>query len=176
MTAGCRGCIAVNRGGQAVNHSEMCRSRVSGELVKKGDKRVSREKERWEEELTEALQDEDINLNKEEEEEEEERMEEEEEREEKSDEEERDIVMELSRPVKKWNRGVEQMENKMREENLFWGDLDEVRQESHVIGRKYWDDLSGAELDPSLVMAARSEEMKEFAKRNVYNKVPIRKC
>ncbi len=28
MTAGCRGCVAVNRGGQAVNHSEICRSRI----------------------------------------------------------------------------------------------------------------------------------------------------
>ena len=51
MTAGCKGCIAVNRGGQAVNHAEACRNRISEELVKKGDVRVMREKERWEEEF-----------------------------------------------------------------------------------------------------------------------------
>ena len=36
MTAGCRGCIAANRGGQAVNHSEACRSRIGDELGKRG--------------------------------------------------------------------------------------------------------------------------------------------
>ncbi len=62
MTAGCRGCAAVNRGGQAVNHSEDCRKRIKEELVKKGDSRVSREREKWEEELTEALEEEDKKL------------------------------------------------------------------------------------------------------------------
>jgi hypothetical protein len=71
MTAGCKGCIAVNRGGQAVNHSEACRNRISEELVKKGDVRVMREKERWEEELTGALKEEEKKVVKERSEEEE---------------------------------------------------------------------------------------------------------
>ena len=61
MTAGCRGCIAVNRGGQAVHHSGTCRERIVEELVKKGDSRVDRrEKERREDESAEALRDEQI--------------------------------------------------------------------------------------------------------------------
>jgi hypothetical protein len=34
MTPGCKGCVAVNRGGQAVNHSESCRARITEELEK----------------------------------------------------------------------------------------------------------------------------------------------
>jgi hypothetical protein len=68
------------------------------------------------------------------------------------------------------------MKKKIEEDNLFWGDMNGLRQEGHDVGKKYWDDLSGEELDPSLVMAARSEELKEFVKHNVYNKVPISKC
>ena len=40
----------------------------------------------------------------------------------------------------------------------------------------YYDDRTGEELDASLVMAARAEEMKEFVKHNVYNKVSLQKC
>jgi hypothetical protein len=132
MTAGCRGCISVNRGGQAVNHSEACRNGIGEELVKKGDARVMREKERWEEELTGALKEEERNVVKE-----------------RSEEEERareerlfgDIVMELSKPVERWNSEAEVMKKKIEEENLFWGDLDELRHGGHVVGKKYWDDL-----------------------------------
>ena len=42
--------------------------------------------------------------------------------------------------------------------------------------RKYWDDLSSKALNPRLVTKARAEEMREFAKRNVYEKVPIEDC
>ena len=55
MTPGCRGCIALNRGGQAVNHSETCRERTVKELGDQGDDRIIKDKERREEELTEAL-------------------------------------------------------------------------------------------------------------------------
>ena len=41
---------------------------------------------------------------------------------------------------------------------------------------QYWDDLSGRPLDPALVQQARREEMKEFAKHEVYRKVPIKEC
>ena len=66
--------------------------------------------------------------------------------------------------------------DKMSQGNMCLGDLNALRQEGHDLGKQYWDDLSGEELDPSMVMAARSEELKEFVKHNVYNKVPICKC
>ena len=49
-----------------------------------------------------------------------------------------------------------------------------ISEESDV--RKYWDDLSGKELNPKLVKKARMEEMKEVNKHNVYVKVPIEEC
>jgi len=42
--------------------------------------------------------------------------------------------------------------------------------------KKYWDDLSDKELNPKLINKARAEEMREFAKQNVYEKVPIEEC
>ena len=161
-----------------MNHSEACRNRIGEELIKKGDVRVMREKERWEEGLTGAIKEEErkmvIERSEEEERIEEERLfgDEEEIEEQEVNDEEEDIVMELSKSVKKWNGGEETMKKKMEEENMCWGDLNGIRQEGHVMGKRYWDDLSGEELDPSMVMAARSEELKELAKRNVYNKVP----
>ena len=41
---------------------------------------------------------------------------------------------------------------------------------------EYWDDLSGEEMDPELVEAARKDEMDEHNKHNVYVKVPLREC
>ena len=38
------------------------------------------------------------------------------------------------------------------------------------------DDMSGKELNPSLVKAARGEEMEEFKKHTVYKKVPLNQC
>ena len=40
----------------------------------------------------------------------------------------------------------------------------------------YWDDITGKELNPEKVVLARAEEMKEFAKHNVYTKVPLAQC
>ena len=40
----------------------------------------------------------------------------------------------------------------------------------------FWDDMSGKELNPSLVRKAREDEMEEFRKHKVYVKVPIEKC
>ena len=48
------------------------------------------------------------------------------------------------------------------QENMYWGDLNAVRHEEQVLRKQYCDDLSGEEVDPSMVMAARSEELKEF--------------
>ena len=45
--------------------------------------------------------------------------------------------------------------------------------EGNLHGETYWDDLSGQELDSTMVRAAREEEMKEIYKREVYSKVPI---
>ena len=41
---------------------------------------------------------------------------------------------------------------------------------------KIWDDVSGNELKRELVEAAREEEMREFDKHKVYEKVPITEC
>jgi len=41
---------------------------------------------------------------------------------------------------------------------------------------EYWGDLSGKALDSRLVNKARAEEMREFKKYNVYEKVPIEEC
>ena len=42
--------------------------------------------------------------------------------------------------------------------------------------RKYWDDMSGKELDPRIVKNAREEDIEEFRNRQVYIKVPISEC
>ena len=39
-----------------------------------------------------------------------------------------------------------------------------------------WDDMSGKKLKPELVAKARSEEMQEGFKHQVYSKVPIQDC
>ena len=42
--------------------------------------------------------------------------------------------------------------------------------------RKYWDDVSGEELDASLTQAARREEIEAIHSMKVYKKVPISQC
>ena len=42
--------------------------------------------------------------------------------------------------------------------------------------KRYWDDMSGKELDPRLVSKARLEDMEEFRKHKVYVKVRIEEC
>jgi hypothetical protein len=71
---------------------------------------------------------------------------------------------------KRWNSDEERMNEK-----LYWGSLSEVQRDNDVIIRA-WDDITGVELDPSLVMAARIEEMREVKKHGVYIKVPINTC
>ena len=39
-----------------------------------------------------------------------------------------------------------------------------------------WDDVSGKELDPRKVRAARREEMEYYKKMGVYDKVPLEEC
>ena len=42
--------------------------------------------------------------------------------------------------------------------------------------RQYWDDITGEQLDSSLVEQAIAEEMDTYAKHGVYRKVPIGDC
>ena len=44
------------------------------------------------------------------------------------------------------------------------------------LGLEAWDDVSGKALDPGMVKEARKEEMEEFRKHEVYEKVPIEEC
>ena len=53
---------------------------------------------------------------------------------------------------------------------------DESTQEYQENMARYWDDVSGKELNGSQVREARKEEMKEFEKHKVYVKVPIAQC
>ena len=62
MTPGCRGCSALNRGGQSVNHSEECRSSFEKELEAEGDDRIENEKVKREDALTEELKNEEEKL------------------------------------------------------------------------------------------------------------------
>ena len=41
---------------------------------------------------------------------------------------------------------------------------------------RYWDDKSGKELDPGMIKDARCEEMEEFKKHRVYDKVPLQEA
>ena len=66
--------------------------------------------------------------------------------------------MGLSKLVSDWSGGVNSMSKVMREEHTFWGDLHEIRHERHIVGERYYDDLTGEELDASLVIAARADK------------------
>ena len=52
--------------------------------------------------------------------------------------------------------------------------IDEVRNWEEV--QKFWDDLSGRELNKEGVTNARIEELGEFNKHQVYDKVPEEEC
>ena len=43
-------------------------------------------------------------------------------------------------------------------------------------GRQVYDDISGQELDGSMVMMARAEEMEELRRHGVYVKAPLTQC
>ena len=44
------------------------------------------------------------------------------------------------------------------------------------VHQKYWDEMSGKELDPTAGEKTRLEELGELAKHGVYKKVPISEC
>ena len=48
--------------------------------------------------------------------------------------------------------------------------------EFKVILAQRWDEISGKELDPQMIAAARKEEMQEYYKHKVYSKVPLKQC
>ena len=52
---------------------------------------------------------------------------------------------------------------------------EEIHQ-THPEEGEYWDSSSGAPLQPSLVQQARMEEILQFRKHGVYQKVPVREC
>jgi len=56
------------------------------------------------------------------------------------------------------------------------GPCDEDKAEFRASMERYWDDVSGKELDPKMVQRAREEEMCEFRKHTVYEKVPLAQC
>ncbi len=49
---------------------------------------------------------------------------------------------------------------------------DNPAESAHWLAR-YWDDITGKELDPGMVSEPRKEEMKEFKKHTAYTKVPL---
>ena len=55
--------------------------------------------------------------------------------------------------------------------------IDQVsRYYSYPEEERHWDEMSGKELDPDLIKAARAEEMHEFRKHKVYDKVPVQEA
>ena len=67
---------------------------------------------------------------------------------------------------------------KLEREGRYWGDLGMIREirTGSLIEQRVWDDITGRELDWGGVVAARAEEMVEFTKHGVYEKVPIEEC
>ena len=69
---------------------------------------------------------------------------------------------------KRWDSGIKEMNQALNSEG-YWGSMSEVKEET-VMYKAVYDDISGQELDASLVLAARAEEMQEFRKHGVYAK------
>ena len=57
------------------------------------------------------------------------------------------------------------------EGKLDWSEATEDEAEG-----RFWDDISGKEMDPEKVRKAREEEMDEYRKHGVYEKVPVAEC
>ena len=55
-----------------------------------------------------------------------------------------------------------------------WGKINQLQ--NYECEERFWDDMSGEELEPNLIRLARAEEMAEVRKHNVYTKVPITQC
>jgi hypothetical protein len=74
--------------------------------------------------------------------------------------------------VEEEDMGMEYMIQKVTNKTPYWGDISDVANQEIM----YWDDMSGEPLISSEVQRARTEEMEEFKKHQVYTKVPIQKC
>ena len=61
---------------------------------------------------------------------------------------------------------------------IFEGGWDKVSEVTNVaeLWKKYWDDISGKELRPDLIRAAREEELKVVDKMGVWELLPISEC
>ena len=53
---------------------------------------------------------------------------------------------------------------------------DEALHEVDCSGMKAYDDISGQELEPKLMIKARKEEIEYFRKMGVYEKVSLKEC
>jgi hypothetical protein len=90
--------------------------------------------------------------------------------------------MDIGRTGEQQGRKWEDMEkrdmDRLNKESEHWGKLGEIRElkMGRYKQRRVWDDITGRELDWSGVVAARAEEMVEFTKHGVYEKVPISEC
>ncbi len=63
-----------------------------------------------------------------------------------------------------------------RDRRIERGFIGSVEANEHSQGEEYWDDINGKKLDPELVGLARKEEIEEYRKHGVYEKVPIEEC
>jgi hypothetical protein len=65
---------------------------------------------------------------------------------------------------------------KLKEESEYWGSLGTLQEMMGGMQVRIWDDMTGRELDWNAVLVARMEEIEEFRKRKVYEKVPLKQC
>ena len=177
-TVGCHGCIAVSRNVPAQNHSEICRERIEKMLREEGNQRLKEADERMAEHLANRMK----------------RAREEDETMENKDPHSGQLQQKRSRGDERTKRKRSKEEQGNEDDSQvhksrLLTDEEEQRMnamidfiDSFVLSVErleetvYWDDLSGKELTPSLVRAARLEELGEIAKHGVYLKVPIKEC
>ena len=67
------------------------------------------------------------------------------------------------------------LQSKLTREQCNWGETTDAHQCLQYLNEGF-DDVSGRRLDPSLVIAARAEELKELREHGVYVKFPIHEC
>jgi hypothetical protein len=204
FTVGCPGCSAISRKARAENHTEACRLRIEKALIESGGakaKQISDGIERFDEHMAKKMRPEGrpgsssdgTNTNKSDststpststepgtttvkkrprDSTEQEQSVRKYQAQEEDDVEETnaDTMIEL---IKHANYGhCDARQCNLDADNQFNNFVCSVEHTT----REFWDDLSGKELVPSLVMKARTEEIGELAKHGVYQKVPITEC
>ena len=187
-TPACNGCKAALARTKAVNHTETCRKRIGAEFRESNDPRLDREGKR----LTEYMEqqyDDSIRENKEEEASEHEMNADDKKAIEEDiadvfgNEDDEIMLVRSKASSKMWRTNEENDMMKMQkinemndDEYKFWGDISQMAYDSMQSQAHFYDDISGEELDSSMVMAARTEELQEFFKHGVYEQVPIEEC